>query len=159
MDWFLYDNGLRHERVKFVYLRNEVWCWSPSKNMPNLDNMALQQYLRIVCMFLSCHVRVAEWIHTLYLPECQRTPWSRREIWTLSDFNWTWTHNHLVRKHSTIWPVWPNGRVLVYKLSGCGFESSCSHLRIVLMLTIPIREPKWCDFGVLRGIFEQSSHY
>ena len=24
-------------------------------------------------MFLSCHVRVSEWIHTLYLPECQGT--------------------------------------------------------------------------------------
>ena len=26
------------------------------------------------CMFLSCHMRVSEWIHTLYLPECQGTP-------------------------------------------------------------------------------------
>ena len=24
--------------------------------------------------------------------------------------------------------VWLNGWVLIYKLSGCGFESSCSHL-------------------------------
>ena len=27
-----------------------------------------------------------------------------------------------------IWSVWPNGWVLVYQLSGYGFESSCSHL-------------------------------
>ena len=26
------------------------------------------------CMFLSCHVHVSEWIHTLQLPECQETP-------------------------------------------------------------------------------------
>ena len=26
------------------------------------------------CMFLPCHVRVSEWIHTLQLPECERTP-------------------------------------------------------------------------------------
>ena len=26
-----------------------------------------------------------------------------------------------------IWSVWPNGWVFVYELSGCGFESSCSH--------------------------------
>ena len=26
-----------------------------------------------VYMFLSCHVRVSEWIHTLQLPECQGT--------------------------------------------------------------------------------------
>ena len=26
------------------------------------------------CMFLSCEVRVSEWIYTLYLPECHGTP-------------------------------------------------------------------------------------
>ena len=30
------------------------------------------------CMFLSCHVRVSEWIHTLQLPECQGTPCSKQ---------------------------------------------------------------------------------
>ena len=29
---------------------------------------------------------------------------------------------------SIIWPVWQNGWVFIYELSGCGFESSCSHL-------------------------------
>ena len=29
---------------------------------------------------------------------------------------------------SIIWPVWLNGWVFVYELSGCGFESSCCHL-------------------------------
>ena len=29
---------------------------------------------------------------------------------------------------SIIWPVWPNGWVFVYELSGSGFESSYSHL-------------------------------
>ena len=39
-------------------------------------------------MFLSCHIRVWEWIHTR----------SRREIWRWSDCNWTQTQNHLVLK-------------------------------------------------------------
>ena len=30
------------------------------------------------CMFLSCHVRVWEWIHTLQFPECQGTPCSKQ---------------------------------------------------------------------------------
>ena len=30
------------------------------------------------CMFLSCHVRFLEWIHTLQLPECQGTPCSKQ---------------------------------------------------------------------------------
>ena len=42
------------------------------------------------CMFLSCNVRVSEWIQAR--------------------------------------PVWKNGRVFIYELSACGFESSCSHL-------------------------------
>ena len=33
---------------------------------------------------------------------------------------------------SIIWPVWPNGWVLVYELSGSRFESSCSHLNFRL---------------------------
>ena len=28
---------------------------------------------------------------------------------------------------SIIWSLWPNSWVFVYELSGCGFESSCSH--------------------------------
>ena len=31
------------------------------------------------CMFLSCHVRIAEWIHALYLSECQGTTCSKQE--------------------------------------------------------------------------------
>ena len=36
-------------------------------------------------MFLSCHVRISECIHTLYLPECQELlARNRRDIWSLS---------------------------------------------------------------------------
>ena len=100
------------------------------------------------CMFLSCHVRVSEWIHTYScLNVKELLARSRREIWSLSDCNWTRIHNHLVHKRtlirtysqmhctdkysqhsSIIWPVWPNGWVFVYELNGCGFESRCSHL-------------------------------
>ena len=69
----------------------------------------------------------------------ERLAQSRREIWSLSDCTWTRTQNHLVRKrtlnqHSaktdtqpkrTLTPVWPNGWVFVYELSGSGLESRC----------------------------------
>ena len=42
--------------------------------------------------------------------------------------NWTRTHNHWVRKRTLNHLVWLNGWVFVYELSGCGFESCCSHL-------------------------------
>ena len=38
---------------------------------------------------------------------------------------------YFVNEHLAIypnWPVWLNGSVFVYELSGCGFKSSCSHL-------------------------------
>ena len=31
---------------------------------------------------------------------------------------------------SIIWPVWENGWVFIYELSGCGFVSSCGHLNL-----------------------------
>ena len=56
---------------------------------------------------------------------------NRRHVWGLSDYNGTRIHNDLVPKrtlnYSTTWPVWLNGWVFVYELSGCGFESRCSH--------------------------------
>ena len=43
-------------------------------------SFAVSTYLygRFDCMFLSCQVRVWEWIHTLQLPECQGTPCSKQ---------------------------------------------------------------------------------
>ena len=38
-------------------------------------------------------------------------------------------HTDKYSQHSSIiWPVWLNGWVFVYELSGCGFKSSCNHL-------------------------------
>ena len=62
---------------------------------------------------------------------------NRREVSSLSDSNEIRNHSHLVRKTSIrpfsetgqILPVWLNGWMLIYKLSGCGFESRCCHLR------------------------------
>ena len=48
------------------------------------------------------------------------------------DMTRTFSPMHCTDKYSEhssiIWQVWLNGRVFVYELSGCGFESSCSHL-------------------------------
>ena len=44
----------------------------------------------------------------------------------------TYSQMHRTDKYSQhssiIWPVWLNGWVFVYELSGSGFESSCCHL-------------------------------
>ena len=48
----------------------------------------------------------------------------------------TYSQMHRTDKYSqhssVIWPVWLNGRVFVYELSGCGFDSSWSHLKFLL---------------------------
>ena len=47
------------------------------------------------------------------------------------DMTRTYSQMHRTDRYSQnssiIWPVWLNGRVFVYKLSGCGFESTCRH--------------------------------
>ena len=59
---------------------------------------------------------------------------NRRHIWSLSDSNESWTHNHLVRKrllnHLAKLVEW---LMFVYELSGCGFESCCFHLKFILL--------------------------
>ena len=69
---------------------------------------------------------------TLYsLPEWQGTLFSKRcLIWSLSDSNEIWTHNHLVRerKLNHLAKLALTGWVLVYKLNDCRFESRCCHL-------------------------------
>ena len=48
------------------------------------------------------------------------------------DMTRTYTQMHSTDKYSQlssiIQSVWPNGWVFVYEVSGCGFESRCSHL-------------------------------
>ena len=48
------------------------------------------------------------------------------------DMKKTYNQMHRTDKYSQhssiIWPVWPNGWVFVYEVSGCGFESRSSHL-------------------------------
>ena len=48
-----------------------------SKTTPGHHKKKNQQYT-YVCKFLSCHEHVSEWIHRLYLPECQGTPCSKQ---------------------------------------------------------------------------------
>ena len=104
-------------------------------------------------MLLSCHVRISGWIRTLYLPESQGTPcskraqylkfkWLQRDIQANTECGFTLkcvrdmiiTYSQMQRtdkysqNSSIIWSVLPNGWVFVYELSGCGLESCCSHL-------------------------------
>ena len=59
--------------------------------------------------------------------------WKITSVNIFNDWNGTWTHNDLLCKQTlnhlaNHWPVWLNSWAFVYKLSGCGFWSHCSHL-------------------------------
>ena len=72
--------------------------------------------LLLEILFLQCNYSFCKAIAKIGLQEA-----------VLRGCNRTWTHNHLVRKRTL---EWPNGWVFVYELSGCRFESHCSHLSL-----------------------------
>ena len=81
----------------------------------------------------------------------------------LSDCNCTWTQKHLVRKQTLIRPVWPNGWVFVYKLSGSGFESSCSHFafrfRACFEQGVPWYSGNYRVWFTLKGVRDMTRAY
>ena len=81
----------------------------PKRTLNNLAKVAkwlscvMSTYLygAFDCMLLSCHVRLSEWIHTLYLPECQGTPCSKQAQYL--KFKWVQRFWHW---HSGKYSVW-----------------------------------------------------
>ena len=63
---------------------------------------------------------------------------NRCKIWSLSHCNWNGTQNHIVRKQTLNHLA---KLVVIYKLSGSVFESSCSHLNFRLCACFEHRVP------------------
>ena len=58
-------------------------------------------YFAFGCMFLSCHVHISEWLHTLYFPDSKKHfVQNRRKISILINCNGTQTNNDLVSKQT-----------------------------------------------------------
>ena len=51
--------------------------------------------------------------------------------------------NKYSQHSSIIWSVLLNGRVFIYELRGCGFESSCSHLNFRLRVCFKQEAPRY----------------
>ena len=84
-----------------------------------------ENHMYLFCYLIGSVVKIVLFLHFLYPKDDRLRQIKKRHGWWnnhFSDCNWTWTHNHLVHKRTL------NGWVFVYELSGCGFESSCSHL-------------------------------
>ena len=89
-------------------------------------------------MFLLCDVRFSEWIHT---PSClnvkELLARNRREIWSLSDRNWTWTQNHLVRKRTL------NHLAKLVKWLSCVLTTYLSRAFDCMLLSCDLRVSEW----------------
>ena len=71
-------------QIKETNIKTSIYYFfddiSSIKNFdPNQIKIDKKSYKNIIdCMFLSFHVRISEWNHTLYLSECQGTPCSKQ---------------------------------------------------------------------------------
>ena len=97
-------------------------------------------YIHIYMTLCSCHVTYAfqseSTLHS-YLNVKELLAPNSCDIWSLIDCNRTQTHSHLVRKQTLnhLAKICLNGWVFIYELSGCGFQSCCSHLNIALLFS------------------------
>ena len=82
--------------------------------------------LQLLKLQISCLFRTRSSLTFRATIECGLTLKRVRDlIKTYSRMNRT---DKYAQRRSIIWPVWLNGWVFVYELSGCGFKSSYSHL-------------------------------
>ena len=114
----------------------KLLCWQEkfihfSKLMMNYPICAALTdilFCAIIRLLIVCYYHVTYEFQKESTPIClnfkELLARSRRHIWSLSDCNGIRTNNHLVRKRT----LNLNGWVFVYELSGCWFESRCSHL-------------------------------
>ena len=75
----------------------------------------------------------------------------------------TYSQMHCTDKfsqHGSVpWPVWINGCLFVYELSGCGFEPSCGHLHILMFDQIFFsRQVKRCAIITYEGGIKELPH-
>ena len=109
------------DRFQFSCINTKSFNISSLKGIP-------WTWYRIKCSYHVTHAFQSESTLCSCLNVKELLAQNRRQIWSLSDCSWTRTHNHLVHKRTL--NHWLNGWVLVYELSGCEFESVCSHYDI-----------------------------
>ena len=73
------------------------------------------------------------------------------QINQLNYCSWTRTYNHLVRKRTL---SYLDGWLFVYELSGCGFESSCSHSNFRVTQTSDFEPASSKEFLDIQAIIE-----
>ena len=99
-------------------------------------------YLAFDYIFLLCHVRISEWIHVLYLPECQIIPCSKQaQCLRFKRLNVSRNTNSLVRKwslkHLAKLTKWLSWIVSTYLYGAFDSMLLSSHVRVSEWIHIP----------------------
>ena len=115
-----------NSRVKYWQTVSFIYPWVKFK----------RKSTKIIKLYVLMVPRTSFWVNSLdgCLNVKELLARSRREIWSLNDCNWTWTHKHVVHKQALnhlLKLSCVNGWVFVYELSGCGCKSSSSHLKLL----------------------------
>ena len=108
----------------FFWIHGGGWMGPTNKGLSDLLPKHFFEIGSLVYMFLSCHIRVSKWIHTLWLPECQGTPCSKQA--RNLKFKWLQLDSNPEQfsSETNTQTIWLNGWVFIYELRGSGFESS-----------------------------------
>ena len=93
--------------------------------------LSIYLYGSVDCMFFPYHVSISEWIHTLYLPECQGTPSSKHTRY----LNFKWLQWDLNPQTLCSWTnTQPSGQTdQMVGLSCEHFSVRCIWLYVLLM--------------------------
>ena len=110
--------------VKELHAQNRrcIWCLSDSNRNQTQNHLVHEQtlnHLAKLAKWLSCVVATTECRFTL-----------KRACDMIRTYSQMHCTDKFSQHSSTIWPVCLNSGVFVYKISGCEFDSCCSHLKV-----------------------------
>ena len=120
-----------HRTDKFSQHSSIIW--------PVWQNGCVFVYELSDCGFesCSCHLNFGDW-RLLRARSSVAFRQTLERVFTLKlvrDMTITYSRMHCTDKYSQhssiIWPVWLNGLVFLYELTGRGFESRCCHLHSI----------------------------
>ena len=66
------------ESIDRLFVERFVVAFKSSSKMSAFDRLKNLESNYLDCMFLPCHIRVSQWIHTVQLPECLGTSCSKQ---------------------------------------------------------------------------------
>ena len=77
---------VKQKLKKTLFSSTVIWSLIRTLKTISFGKFKIKRDLKDSLFVLLCHVRVSEWVYTVYLPKCQGTPCSK-QVWYLT-FKW-----------------------------------------------------------------------